>query len=259
MKPFQIIGAVVLFLLFGGGATTLAAQEAQPEEKAAPAHHEQEAAPAQHEEARPPQQAPEGRPTERPEAVKPPQREQEARPPQHTQEAKPPQHEEARPQTQQEAKPPQHEQDARPVPGRSTEAEPARQEPNHAQPQLNAEQRRGQQTAWDQHRAQHWQSEHRNWQERGGYRGYRIPEQRYVAYFGPSHVFAIYSVPVMVVGGYPHFQYEGFWFTVVDPWPEYWAADWFDTDDVYIVYQDDGYYLCDQRYPGVMLAIEVST
>jgi len=254
MKPYQIVSTAILFLLFGGGAPALAAQE-QHEEKAAPAQHEQETAPAQHEEAKPPQREPEARPAQHPEAVKPQQHAPEAKPPQH-EEARPPQHEPA--QRPEAAKPPQHEQEVRPVPGRSTEAAPARQEPNHAQPQINAEQRRAQQTAWNQHRAQHWQSEHRNWRERGGYHGYRIPEQRFVAYFGPAHVFPIYTVPIVVVGGYPRFQYEGFWFTVVDPWPEYWADDWFYTDDVYVVYQDDGYYLCNQRYPGVMLAVEVS-
>ena len=114
------------------------------------------------------------------------------------------------------------------------------------------------QTAWEGHRAQHWQTEHRDWRERGGYHGYRIPQDRFVAYFGPNHVFPIYSVPVQVVGGFPRFQYQGFWFTVVDPWPEYWAADWFYSDDVYVVYVNDGYYLCDQRYPGVQLAVSVS-
>jgi hypothetical protein len=42
--------------------------------------------------------------------------------------------------------------------------------------------------------------------------------------------------------GYPRFQYGGFSFMLVDPWPEYWAEDWYDTDDLYIDY-DDGYYL----------------
>jgi hypothetical protein len=36
--------------------------------------------------------------------------------------------------------------------------------------------------------------------------------------------------------GYPRFLYGGFWFSLVDPWPEYWAEDWYETDDVYIAY-----------------------
>jgi hypothetical protein len=29
--------------------------------------------------------------------------------------------------------------------------------------------------------------------------------------------------PIIVVDGYPRFQYGGFWFSVVDPWPEHWS------------------------------------
>ena len=47
---------------------------------------------------------------------------------------------------------------------------------------------------------------------------------------------------------------------LVDPWPEYWADDWYDTDDLYIDYDDydNGYYLCNRRYPDVRLAITVA-
>jgi hypothetical protein len=44
----------------------------------------------------------------------------------------------------------------------------------------------------------------------------------------------------------------------VDPWPETWADDWYDNDNCYVTYDDDGYYLEDVRYPGVRLAINVS-
>jgi hypothetical protein len=43
----------------------------------------------------------------------------------------------------------------------------------------------------------------------------------------------------------------------VDPWPEYWADDWYQQDDVYIDY-DDGYYLYNPRYPGVAIALTVA-
>ena len=52
--------------------------------------------------------------------------------------------------------------------------------------------------------AQHnWQSEHRTWQQRGGYNGYRIPDDRYRGYFGPSHGFRIFSLHLVIFGGYP--------------------------------------------------------
>ena len=60
------------------------------------------------------------------------------------------------------------------------------------------------------------------------------------------------------MGGYPRFQYQGYWFSLVDPWPEYWGNDWYDTDDVYVAYVDNGYYLYNRRYPNVGIAINIS-
>jgi hypothetical protein len=111
---------------------------------------------------------------------------------------------------------------------------------------------------WQQHRARSWQADHRTWEQRGGYNGYRISEGNFHSEFGRDHGFRIYSYPIFVVGGYPRFQYGGFWFSVVDPWPEYRSDDWYETDDVYIDYSNDGYYLYDSRYPGVGIAISVS-
>ncbi len=110
---------------------------------------------------------------------------------------------------------------------------------------------------WQQHRAANWQSQHRTWQQRGGYNGYRIPGDRFRGSFGSGHAFRIHSYPLVLFGGYPSFQYGGFWFSVLDPWPEYWGADWYDTDDVYIDYSGDGYYLYNRRYPQDRIAIEV--
>ena len=62
----------------------------------------------------------------------------------------------------------------------------------------------------------------------------------------------------MVVGGFPRFQYGGFWFSVVDPWPGDWSNNWYETDDVYVVYQNDGYYMYNRRHPHVGIAISVS-
>ena len=63
---------------------------------------------------------------------------------------------------------------------------------------------------------------------------------------------------MFVVGGYPRFQYGGLWFTVLNPWPEYWADNWYENDEVYIDYSDGGYYLYDSRYPGVGIAVSIS-
>jgi len=131
----------------------------------------------------------------------------------------------------------------------------------HAQqqyPQHTPAQHRDEQRAWQDRRATSWQSDHRSWQQRGGYDGYRIPEDRYRGYFGPQHWFRIYDRPFVVYGGYPRFQYGGYWVTLLDPWPEYWANDWYDNDDVYVDYGNDGYYMYNRRYPGVGIAISIS-
>jgi len=61
-----------------------------------------------------------------------------------------------------------------------------------------------------------------------------------------------------VYGGYPRFQYEGYWVTLQDPWPENWSNDWYNNDDVFIDYRDDGYYMYNRRHPDVAIAISIS-
>ena len=143
-------------------------------------------------------------------------------------------------------------------PAQSQQRQRAQQQRDNQPPRRTQEQQRVQQSAWQQHRAQSWQSDHRTWQQRGGYNGYRIPDDRFHGYFGPNHGFRIYGRPFLVVAGYPRFQYSGYWFSLVDPWPEYWANDWYDTDDVYVTYVDNGYYLFNRRYPRTGIAISIS-
>src|SRR5258706_6547927 len=53
---------------------------------------------------------------------------------------------------------------------------------------------------WQAHRAKDWKHEHHGWHERGGYRGYRIPEDRFHANFGRGHWFRVRSNPIIVLG-----------------------------------------------------------
>jgi hypothetical protein len=113
-------------------------------------------------------------------------------------------------------------------------------------------------SGFGQSRAHAWNEEHRSWTQRGGYNGYRVPEDRVRAYWGRSHSFRIYSLPLLFVGGYPRFRYDGYWVTLVDPWPEPWPANWYETDDVYLDYTDDGYYLYNLSRPGPAIAVTIS-
>ena len=114
------------------------------------------------------------------------------------------------------------------------------------------------QDIWQRQRAHDWQREHRPWHERGGYHGYRIPDDRFRAHFGRGHWFRVHDVPVVVVEGSPRFQFGGFWFGVVDPCPETWSPVWYRTDDVYVDYVNDGYYMFNRRHPGIAIAVNVS-
>lgn len=109
--------------------------------------------------------------------------------------------------------------------------------------------------SWKEHRAQHWEHDHRTWAQRGGYGGRYIPERHFYRHFGHDHWFRIRSRPTMYMG-YPRFQYGGYGFVVVDPWPESWAENWYQTDDVYVDY-DNGYYLYNRRDPGIAIALTV--
>lgn len=108
---------------------------------------------------------------------------------------------------------------------------------------------------WNEMRVHNWEREHRTWAQRGGYGGYFIPRDRYVAHFGPQHWFRIHARPVFYMG-YPRFAYGGFSFLMLDPWPDYWPENWYASDDVYVDY-DDGYYLYNRRDPGVRIAVSV--
>jgi hypothetical protein len=109
-----------------------------------------------------------------------------------------------------------------------------------------------------QSRAKSWSSEHRSWAQRGGYNGYRISDERFRMYFGHEHPFRIGRLPLVFVGGYPRFLYDGYWVTAMDPWPDSWPANWYENDDVYLDYSGDGYYLYDRNYPGIGIAVTVA-
>jgi hypothetical protein len=79
----------------------------------------------------------------------------------------------------------------------------------------------------------------------------RIPDDRYRAQFGREHTFAMHRPEV--VEGRPRFQYGGYTFVLVDPWPPAWAY----SDDCYVDYADGEYFLFDTRHPEARLALEL--
>jgi len=79
----------------------------------------------------------------------------------------------------------------------------------------------------------------------------RIPDRDYQANFGRQHGFRM-GKPVLI-NGYSRFHYGGYSFGFMQPWP----AQWLYSDDVYILFVDNGYYLYNPVHPGVRVAISV--
>ena len=99
-------------------------------------------------------------------------------------------------------------------------AEPARQE-QQAKP-AQQQQAKGQQEQQPQQHAQRSAAEEQRQRSAPALRlsargSGRIPDDRFRANFGSGHRFRIGS-PRMV-GGYSRFQYGGFWFGFLEPWP----------------------------------------
>jgi hypothetical protein len=77
----------------------------------------------------------------------------------------------------------------------------------------------------------------------------RISDAHYAASFGSRHTFHVSQ------GDYQNrrFQYGGYSFGFVDPWPVGWGY----SDNVYVVYVDGNYYMYDPVHPGVRISISI--
>jgi hypothetical protein len=242
MKRAGVLSTAILFLLLGTTAPAFAQQEQHGKEqgKSQPGQQHQQAKPApqQH-----PQQA--GKPAQQP----------------RQQPAQQPRQQPAQQQRQQQAKRPAQPQEkpqgtyGSVYHGGVKPTGPTYGGVHHS----GVPQQKGQvHSGFGQSRARSWNNDHRSWAQRGGYNGYRIPDDRFRLYFGSSHYFRMYGLPMLFVGGYPRFQYDGYWVTFVDPWPEMWPDMWYETDDVYLDYTDDGYYLYNRTRPGPGIAVTIS-
>jgi hypothetical protein len=263
MKKIVIISSAVLSLIFGIAVPAYAQQEQKNEKQDQPRQQQKakEQAKPDQQHAQPPQnqekQQHQNQSNHEEQAQHQQEQNQSKQQQQHVQQQ---QNQDRQQQQAQQQKQNQNKQQQQHAPQQQNAYnQQQNQHPQQQQyPQHSQDQRRIEQSTWQGHRAGNWQSDHRSWQQRGGYDGYHIPDDRYRGYFGPQHWFRIYGRPFAVYGGYPRFQYQGYWITLLDPWPEYWSNDWYDNDDVYVSYGNDGYYLYNRRYPGTGIAISIS-
>jgi hypothetical protein len=132
------------------------------------------------------------------------------------------------------------------------------QQAQRQQEQYQRMQESQQRDYWQQRRANNFESQRQSWTQRGGYRGDRVRDMDFRQRFGRRHSFRVSGLPYREVGGQSRFQYGGYWFNMMDPYPEYWGANWYRDDDVYVDYNDGGYYLYNRRYPrrpGVAISL----
>ena len=150
----------------------------------------------------------------------------------------------------------QEEKNAKPEEKKAQQEKPAKQEEKNAQQQKNAGQGKKashQQENNNKQEEKNAQQQKREPQakpvqqaQRGG--GGRIPEDRFKASFGQEHRFHVSQADYR--DGH-RFQYGGYSFGFVDPWP----SNWLYTEDVYVVEINGVYYLCNPMYPGVNLTL----
>ena len=150
-------------------------------------------------------------------------------------------------QEEQKAKPAQQEEKrAQPEEKKAQQEKPAKQAEKSAQQQdknTKQEEKNAQEHAQQAKPVQQAQ-------RAGGNGGGRIPEDRYRANFGQEHRFRVSQ------GDYSNrrFQYGGYWFGFVDPWP----SNWLYTQEVFVVEINGVYYLCNPMYPGVNITLSVT-
>jgi hypothetical protein len=159
---------------------------------------------------------------------------------------------EKQPEHKQEAKqPPQHQATEHQQPARAAEQPKRAEHQEQAKPpqqQQGAEHQQPTKPPQQQQRAEHQQQANRPQPTEA--RG-RIPDDRFQAGFGRGHTFHVNRSDF--AGGSRRFQYGGYWFSMVNPWP----VEWLYTDYVYVDYMNGGYFLCNPVHPGVYVSINV--
>jgi outer membrane biosynthesis protein TonB len=159
----------------------------------------------------------------------PADRKPEANPPRRQEEDNPSKHPETRlPESQPETKPSRTEKQQAPQPSKKEENKPGHEEHGTSVQQGKA---------------------------RPAGKGAHIPDPQFKAHFGKQHTFAVTRVltTTTIVPNQTQFVYVGYTFIFLDPWP----AEWLFTDECYIDYVDDEYFLFDVFHPGIRIALFV--
>jgi hypothetical protein len=225
MKRIRFISTGVLLLLLGIIVPTYALQE-QHEQEAKPEKQEQQAKPEKQQQQKAAQQ-PKG------------------------QEQQQKQTQQAKPEKQQQQKAPQQAKGQEQQQKQPQQAKPEKQQQQKLLQQAKPEkqqQQRGPQQAKLAPQQETQQSQIKGGNNGGGAHG-RIADDRYRASFGGAHRFHVSE------GDFHNhrFQYGGYSFGFIDPWPQGWLY----TDDVYVEYIDGGYCMFDAFHPGIRIAINI--
>jgi hypothetical protein len=163
----------------------------------------------------------------------------EASPPPREKEAQP-----GKPEKQEEEKPPKHGETKLPEP--QPETKPPKTEKQEV-PQPSKEQKKA---AHEEHGTSTQQGK-----ARPAGKSAHIPDPQFKAHFGKQHTFAVNRVitTTTIVPNQTQFVFAGYTFIFLDPWP----AGWLFTDDCYIDFVEDEYFLIDVFHPGVRVALFV--
>jgi hypothetical protein len=153
-------------------------------------------------------------------------------------------------QDEQKAKSTQKEEKkAQPEKSAKQEEKPAAHQEKTAKPEEKNAQQQDKNTKNEEKNAQQQhaqQAQSGKQEQRAG--GGRIPDDRFKANFGQQHKFRVSQADY---SRDRRFQYGGYWFGFVDPWP----SNWLYTQDVFVVEINGVYYLCNPMYPGVNIAL----
>ncbi|MGA8144576.1 MAG: hypothetical protein WB987_11860 [Candidatus Acidiferrales bacterium] len=244
MKALGVLSTTALFLLLGAIVPAYA-QEEHHEQEAKP-EKQQQAKPAKQEEAKPAKQEERAKPEKQQEQAKPAKQEEQAKGQQEQQQKH--EQEQAKSTKQQEQKQAkgQQEQQAKQQEQAKSEKQQQTKQVKQEERGNNARRQHAQRTPDEEKRQRAVPTLRLSVRNEG-----RIPDDRFRSNFGRGHEFRIGSP--RLVDGYSRFQYGGFWFGFVQPWP----VAWYYTDDVYVDFIDGGYYLCNPYYPDERVSIVV--